>query len=226
MRLTYFGHSAFLVEFNGKRLLFDPYISANELAKDIDIHSIKADYVLLSHGHGDHVLDAESIARSNQAPIVSSYEIVSWYEQKGLKGHPMNLGGSWVFPFGTVKYVPAVHSSVLPDGTYGGNPGGFVIWDENFCFYYAGDTALTFDLQLLPRICPPIQLAILPVGDNFTMGYADAILASDFIQCNQVLGVHYDTFGYIRLDHQEAIKAFKDRGKELILLPIGGSREW
>lgn len=223
MKITNYGQSAFLVETKGKKLLFDPFISPNPLAKDIDIDAIEADYILLSHGHTDHVLDAESIGKRTGAVIISNFEVVSWYGEKGMKGHPMNHGGKFNFDFGTVKYVNAIHSSVLPDGTYGGNPGGFVIWNEEACFYFAGDTALTMDMKLIPMTCPSLDFAILPIGDNFTMGHEDAVIASDFIACNKVIGCHYDTFGYIKIDHSEAQKSFADKGKELVLLPIGES---
>lgn len=234
MKLTYFGQSSFGMETMGKQLVFDPFISPNELAKDIDVNSVKADYILVSHGHGDHVADVRTIAKNNGAKIISNYEIVSFFGQEEvdgepmkLDGHPMNLGGKWTFDFGTVKYVNAVHSSVLPDkkGTYGGNPGGFVIWNEEHCFYFAGDTALTWDMKLIPMTCPKLDFAILPIGDNFTMGYEDAVIASEFIECDKIIGCHYDTFGYIKIDHAAAKKAFADKGKELILLPIGSSIE-
>lgn len=223
MKLTYFGHSAFQVIKGGKSIVFDPFISSNPLATAIHVDDIKADYILLSHGHGDHVADAETIAKKNGATIVSNYEIVSWYETKGINGHPMNHGGKWKFDFGTVKYVNAVHSSVLPDGTYGGNPGGFVVWNEEKCFYFAGDTALTWDMKLIPMTCPTLDFAILPIGDNFTMGYEDAVYAAQFIQCDKIIACHYDTFGYIKTDHEAALNEFKNAGKELILLQPGQS---
>ncbi len=221
MKLTYFGHSCFLIEFGGKKLLFDPFISPNELAKDIDINSIEADYILLSHGHEDHVADAETIAKRTGATIIATFEIVTWYGKKGLKGHPMNTGGKWKFDFGTVKMVSAVHSSVLPDGTYAANPVGFVISNDENAFYFAGDTALTWDMKLIPMTCPKLDLAILSIGDNFTMGYEDAIIASDFIECNKIIGCHFDTFGYVKVDHEVAKTAFEAKGKELMLPVIG-----
>ncbi|MEM9849161.1 MAG: metal-dependent hydrolase [Bacteroidota bacterium] len=221
MALTYYGHSCFGLEFGGKKLLFDPFISPNELAKDIDIAKIEADYILISHGHVDHVADAETIAKRTGAKIISNYEIVSWFGAKDIKGHPMNHGGKTNFDFGTVKYVYAVHSSVLPDGTYGGNAGGFVIWNEDQCFYFAGDTALTTDMKLIPMTCPKLDFSIFPIGDNFTMGYEDAVFASDFIECDTIVGCHYDTFGYIKIDHEAAQKAFTSKGKKLLLPTIG-----
>lgn len=221
MKITYFGHSCVEVITGGKKLLFDPFISQNPLAKSVNITSFNPDFILLSHGHGDHVQDAVQIAKSSESTFISCFELVSWVEEKGLKGHPMNIGGKWKFDFGTVKLVQAVHSSKLPDGQYGGPEAGFVIWNEEDCFYFAGDTALTMDMQLIPMICPPLQVALLPIGDNFTMGYEDAVVAADFIQCETVIGIHYDTFGYITIDKQAARKAFESVGKELILLDIG-----
>ncbi len=221
MKVTYFGHAAFHLEMNGKHLVFDPFISPNPKASAIDLANIQADYLLLSHGHGDHVADAEQIGKRCGATVVSSFEVVSWFEGKGIKGHPMNLGGKWKFDFGMVKYVNAVHSSVLPDGTYGGNPGGFVVWDADCCFYFAGDTALTTDMQIIPLTCPKLDFAILPVGDNFTMGYEDAAIAADWIACDTIIGCHFDTFPYIEIDHEAAKKVFAARGKRLILPAIG-----
>ena len=222
MNLTYYGHACFGVNVGGKNLLFDPFIRYNELAKNIDINIVPADYILISHGHEDHVADAIEIAGRTGATIVSNYEVVSWFQAKGVKkGHPMNHGGKWKFDFGTVKYVSAIHSSVLPDGAYGGNPGGFVVETGEGNFYYSGDTALNMDMQLIPMTCGKLNVALLPIGDNFTMGIDDAIIASDFVKCDKIIGVHYDTFGYIKIDHESAIKRFKDKGKELLLLNIG-----
>jgi L-ascorbate metabolism protein UlaG (beta-lactamase superfamily) len=223
MKITYYGHACFGVEMNGKNLLFDPFISGNELAKHIDIDKIPADYILVSHGHGDHVAEVERIGKRTGAVVISNFEIVSWFGEKELDGHPMNHGGKWKFDFGTVKYVNAIHSSVLPDGTYGGNPGGFVIWDDSNCFYFAGDTALTMDMKLIPMLCPKLDFAILPIGDNFTMDFKEAAVAADFIECKKIVACHYDTFGYIEIDKDAAKKAFADTGKELILQPIGES---
>jgi len=223
MKLTYFGHSCFLVDFSGTKLLFDPFITPNELAKDIDVSAIEADYILLSHGHADHVADTIQLAEQTGAKVISNYEIIMWLGREGIdNGHPMNHGGAFNFDFGQVRYVNAVHSSALDDGTYLGNPGGFIISNNQHRFYYAGDTALTMDMQLLPRY-GKLDFAILPIGDNFTMGVDDAITACDFIKCDKVFGVHYDTFGYIEIDHKEATEKFKQAGKELVLAEIGST---
>ena len=224
MNITYYGHSAFNVELNGKNLVFDPFISPNELAAGIDVNSIKADYVLVSHGHEDHVADVEAIAKANNATVVSNFEIVTWFGAKGLTGHPMNTGGQWQFDFGTVKCVNAVHSSVLPDGTYAGNPMGFVVTAGDECLYYAGDTALTLDMKLIAER-HKLTVAMLPMGDNFTMGIDDAVDAAKFVGASKVIGMHYDTFGYVKLDHEAAKKAFAAAGIELLLMEIGGTVE-
>jgi L-ascorbate metabolism protein UlaG (beta-lactamase superfamily) len=223
MKLTFYGQNCFLIELNGYKLLMDPSISYLPNTQHIDISSIEANFILLTHGHGDHVMDAESIARRCDATIISNFEIVSWYQEKGLKGHPMNHGGKWKFPFGTVKYVNAVHSSVLPDGTYGGNPGGFVIYDGKESAYFAGDTALTFDMKLIPMTCPALDFAILPIGDNFTMGIEDANIAADFLQCKEIVGCHFDTFPYIEINKNNAIQYTEKKGNRLHILEIGQS---
>lgn len=221
MKIKYLGHATVQLESNGKTLLVDPFISGNPLAVGIDINLLKADYILITHGHQDHVLDVEPIAKRTGATLISNFEIISWFEKRGLTGHPMNHGGKFSFDFGTVKYVNAVHSSVLPDGANGGNPGGFVIWNEDKSIYIAGDTALTQDMAWIPKTCPKLDLAILPIGDNFTMGYEDAIHASELLQCPNIMGYHYNTFPPIKIDTQKAINAFHSANKKLILLPIG-----
>jgi len=222
MKITFLGHATLLIEISNKKILVDPFITANPLANNIDINDLKVDYIFVTHGHQDHVLDVEQVAKNNpEALLVSNFEIVSWFQAKGIKGHPMNHGGKYDFDFGTAKYVNAVHSSVLPDGSYGGNSGGFVLYNETNTIYIAGDTALTMDLKLIPMTCPNLDIAVLPIGDNFTMGYEDALIASDFIACDKIIGYHYDTFPPIQIDKRKATEAFENKGKELILLDIG-----
>jgi L-ascorbate metabolism protein UlaG (beta-lactamase superfamily) len=221
MKITYYGHSCFSLEINGKHLLFDPFISPNEFAKDIDVNAIKADYILISHGHEDHISDAVSIAKRTGATVISNWEIVQWLQKQGVSNaHPMNIGGHWFFDFGKVKCVTAVHSSSLPDGTYGGNPMGFLLETESGNAYYAGDTALTLDMKLIGDY-KKIDLAFLPLGNNFTMGIDNAIIAAQFIRCDAIIGMHYDTFGYIKIDHEEASQKFNAAGKKLLLMEIG-----
>ena len=225
MKFTYYGHGCFAIETKGKKLLFDPFITPNEKAKHIDIEAIEADYILISHGHQDHMADAEPIAKRTGATIISNYEVTMWFGNKELNIYPMNHGGKKSFDFGTVKLVNAVHSSVLPDGTYGGNPVGFVIWNDEGCFYYAADTALTWDMKLIPLTCPKVDFSIMPIGDNFTMGYEDAALAAEFVECKTVIGCHYDTFGFIEIDTAQAKLAFQAKTIDLKLPAIGDSIE-
>ena len=222
MRLTYYGHSCFLLETGGRRILIDPFVSGNPLAAGIDVNSLRCDYIFPTHGHSDHVADLETVAHNNpDALIVGIWEIYAHYNAKGLRTHPMNKGGWWNFDFGRVKMVNAVHSSSFPDGSYAGEPAGFVVHTSEGTFYVSGDTALTRDMELIPMTCPPLDLAILPVGSNFTMDYHDALLASDFIHCSTIVGCHFDSFGYIKIDHAAAQAAFAAKGKELILMEIG-----
>lgn len=221
MKFTFYGHSCFLIETQGKKLLFDPFITGNELAKDVDVNSIEADYILVSHGHGDHVGDLVSIAKRTGATIIGMYEVAGWAEKQGCeKTLGMNFGPANM-EFGELRMVPAMHSSGLPDGSYGGNPGGFIIKNSEGNFYFSGDTCLTMDMQLIPKYYAKLDFAILPIGGHFTMNVADAVIAADFIECSKILGVHFDTFGYIKIDHDNAKDAFKKAGKELILPEIG-----
>lgn len=225
MLVTYYGHSCFLVEINGKKLLFDPFIKGNPLAKDIDTTKIVADYILVSHGHEDHTADLVELALQTGAKVISAFEIHTWLQGKGIKNtHPMNTGGHWIFDFGKVKCVKAEHSSSLPDGTYGGNPMGYLIESPVGNFYYAGDTALHTDMKLIGDY-KRMNFAFLPLGNNFTMGIDNAVIASDFIQCDRIIGMHYDTFEMIRIDQNEAIRKFDLAGKQLLLQKIGETVE-
>jgi L-ascorbate metabolism protein UlaG (beta-lactamase superfamily) len=226
MKVTYYGHACFAAQIAGKSLLFDPFITGNELAKAIDVKAVPADYILISHGHGDHVGDAADIARRTGATIVSNYEVAVWFGKQGLTNtHPLNHGGSWRFDFGRVKLVNAIHSSSLPDGTYGGNPGGFVVESEEGNFYYCGDTALTMDMKLIGE-STRLAFAALCIGDNFTMGVEDAIKAADFVRCGEVLGLHYNTFPPIKVDTSAAVARFKAAHKNLHLLLPGESHSF
>lgn len=223
MQFTYYGHSCFLVEVQNKKILFDPFISGNPLpeARKINIHKIEADYIFVSHGHSDHILDCVEIAQRTNAKVVANAEIHGWLQNQGItNAHPMNTGGSWSFDFGTVKCVVAQHSSGLPDGDYGGNPMGFLFTTKEGNFYYSGDTALTLDMQLIPSWIK-LDFAILPIGSNFTMDIADAVIAAGFVKTNKVIGVHYNTFGLIKIDMNDAVKKFADAGKTLLLPAIG-----
>jgi L-ascorbate metabolism protein UlaG (beta-lactamase superfamily) len=226
MKVTYYGHSCFAVEAGGSTLLFDPFISDNPLAREVDTDRVPADYILISHGHDDHMADAVRIARRTRGTIISNFELVEWFARQGLtRGHALNHGGGFNFPFGRVKFVTAIHSSSFPDGSYAGNPGGFVVETAQGNFYYSGDTALTLDMKLVGDSVR-LSFAVLCIGDNFTMGIDDAIKASEFVRCDEILGVHYDTFPPIRIDREAALRKFQAAGKNLRLLIPGESREF
>lgn len=225
MEITFLGHSSLQIKVGGKLLLVDPFISGNEKAMGIvDINDLSPDYILVTHAHQDHILDVEEIAKRSKAVVISNFEIATHYENKGISMHPMNHGGNWSFDFGDLKFVNAIHTSSFPDGSYGGQPGGFVLTSGKKQVYIAGDTALTMDMKLIPMFAT-LDLAILPIGDNFTMGINDAVIAADFVDCNKILGYHFDTFGFIEIDHQKAKQTFADAGKELVLLKIGEKLE-
>lgn len=222
MKITFLGHACLQIELQDSTLIIDPFISGNPKNNTIQLSDLKADYILITHAHQDHTLDVEALANQTGATLISNYEIITHYGAKGIQGHPMNHGGSYGFDFGELKYVNAIHSSSFADGSYGGQPGGFILTTEGKSIYIAGDTALTYDMKLFGSAFD-LSLAILPIGDNFTMGYADALKASQFLNCNRVLGYHFDTFGYIEIDHEEAVNYFLDHGSSLELLEIGES---
>lgn len=223
MKITYYGHSCLGVAVSGTNLLFDPFVTPNELASGIDLDSIPADYLLITHAHFDHLADVEAVARRTGATLISNPEIATYYGNRNFeKVTGMNHGGSVRFDFGKVKYVNAVHSSSFPDGTYGGNPGGFVVETTEGNFYVSGDTALTYDMKLIGETLS-LDWAALCLGDCYTMGVEDAIRAADFVNVQDVIGVHYDTFPPIRIDHAKAAERFREYGKTLHLVGIGES---
>ena len=222
MEITFYGHSCVAIKTGETHLLIDPFISENPLAKGLNIGDIKADYILITNAHQDHTMDVEAIAKRTKAKVISNFEIVEYYYGLDIDGHPMNLGGAWEFPFGTLKMVPALHSSTFPDGKSGGMAAGFILKTNEKNIYISGSTTLHLDMQLIP-VRFKLDLAILPIGGNFTMDVEDAVMESDFVKCNKVLGVNYDTFNLIKIDHEAAKRSFKAKGKELILLEIGKS---
>ncbi len=220
MNITFYGHASFGIEVNGKHVLVDPFISANPKASDIDINQLKVDYILITHAHQDHVLDVEVIAKRTGATIISNYEIVNHFVAKELKGYHLNHGGSFCCEEFSTKYVNAIHTSSFSDGSYGGQPGGFVLSANDTSIYIAGDTCAHFDMKLIPMFTK-LNAAILPIGDTFTMGIDEAIVASDFVECNTIIGCHFNTFPPIEIDTVEAKNKFNAKSKELILLEIG-----
>ncbi|MEX2044980.1 MAG: metal-dependent hydrolase [Opitutus sp.] len=200
MRLTYHGHSCFLVETASARLIIDPYLNDNPAAR-IKAADIQCDFILLSHGHEDHSGDALEISKRCGAPIIANYEISEYFAAKGAKTHGMNPGGGHDFPFGRVKLTIAHHTSSLNAGlnpVYMGVPCGLIVQADGRTLYHAGDTALFMDMQLIGRI--GLDAALLPIGDNFTMGPDDALTALEFLKPKIAVPIHYNTWPPIAQD--------------------------
>ncbi|MBK0404755.1 metal-dependent hydrolase [Adhaeribacter sp. BT258] len=221
MELTYYGHSCFLLKTGDTGILFDPFISQNPLAKDIDLKSIKADFILLSHAHGDHLADAAALANQNNAKIVAQPEITGWYAKQGItEAIEMNIGGTVKLHSATAKMVVAIHSSSLPDGTYGGHPAGYVVQAEGKTVYFAGDTALTYDMKIIGEQFA-IDYALLPVGGHYTMDASDAMVAAHWVKAKNVIAMHFDTFPPIKVEKETVSETAKKSGKALQFMEIG-----
>ncbi len=203
MKLTFLGHSGWLVDSNAQQVAIDPFLTGNPVATQ-RAEELSPSYILLSHAHGDHYGDTEGIANRTGTTVVASFEVVSHLEKKGVSGHAMNIGRSHTFPFGKVTYTPAWHSNSLPDGTYAGMPSGIVLAAEGKRLYHAGDTALFGDMALIGK--KALDVALLPIGDNYTMGPEDALEAVKLLRPKVVIPIHYNTFELIRQDAQ-AFKA-------------------
>lgn len=223
MKFTYYGHSCFCVEAGGKQLLFDPFISGNEHAKHIDIDRIPADYIFVSHGHFDHMLDVTRIAGRTGAKVLGGWELYNHFIDQGISNsHPINPGGIFEADFGSVKAVSAVHSSSFSDGRYAGVAQGFIVKTGDGNFYYSGDTTITMDMAYIPKWAA-LNFAILPIGGSLTMGVEDAMAVAGLVEVKDVIGVHYDTFGFIKIDREETSLAFEKAGLRVHLPPIGAS---
>jgi L-ascorbate metabolism protein UlaG (beta-lactamase superfamily) len=198
IKVTWYSHACFLIDTGDSKLLVDPFLSGNPLAP-LAADTVAADYILVSHGHGDHVGDTVSIAKRTGATVISNFEIQNWLVAQGVeKAHPQHIGGGFDYPWGRVKLTHALHGSALPDGSYGGNPCGFLFYIKGRKIYHACDTGLFYDMKLIGE--EGIDLAILPIGDNFTMGPDDALRAVKLIEPSQVVPIHYNTFDIIKQD--------------------------
>ena len=222
-KLTYHGHSCFSVEGAGNTIWLDPFLGGNPQA-DIGPDDVtKADYILVSHGHGDHLGDAVAISRQTGATIISNNEIATYCEGEGVNAHGLHIGGGYQFPFGRVKMTIAHHGSTLPDGGYGGNPGGFLLDVAEKRIYHAGDTGLFYDMKLLGEE-KPIDVALLPIGDNYTMGPDDALRAVQLLTPRLVVPMHYGTFDVIQQDPGAFAKRVKQiTGIDVVVMSPGES---
>lgn len=223
-KATFLGHSAFYLEGKKGRIIIDPFISGNPTAK-VKPQDIKVDFVLLSHGHGDHIGDALEIAKANRATIVAPFELANYCANKRASVHAMHIGGAHQFPFGRVKLTIAHHGSAAPDGTYVGNPCGFLVTMDGKTLYHTGDTGLFYDMKLIGEL-NTIDLALLPIGDNFTMGIDDAAKAVEFLKPKMAIPMHYRTFEVINVDPDEFVKKVKALGFNGQVLAIGSSYDF
>ncbi len=221
-KVTWIGHATLGLDTAGYQLLVDPYIRGNPNAK-ADADTIEADYILVTHGHGDHLGDSIEISKRTGAMVISNAEISGWLQKKGVKTHGQHLGGGFTHPFGYLKLTLALHGSGLPDGTYGGNPAGFLLTtNDGEKIYMAGDTGLFGDMRLIGE--EGITLAVLPIGDNYTMGPDDALRAVKMLSPKHVIPIHYNTFDLIAQDaHAWADKVEKETDALVHVLEPGES---
>lgn len=222
MKAIYYGHSCVRLQGADFDILFDPFISPNSLASHIDISQIKPKHILLSHAHEDHVADMAAIQKQSDAQVLSVVETAAWVARQGVasdKVLEMNLGGTLKTNFGSVKMVYALHTNSTPDGQYGGHPVGYLLNIHGKRLYFAGDTALTMEMKLLESV--DLDWAFLPIGGHYTMDVEDAVRAAQWIDCNHIFGIHYNTFPPIQIDEEKAIKHFDDAGLQLYLPKIG-----
>lgn len=220
IKIQYIGHAAFALDFDGVKVLIDPYLTGNPLAP-IKPEQAEADYILVTHGHSDHMGDTVAIAKRTGALAVSNAEISGWLAGKGIKTQGQHIGGGHAYPFGYLKLTNALHGSSLPDGSYGGNPAGLLITaKDGKKLYFAGDTGLFGDMRLIGE--EGIDFAALPIGDNYTMGPEDALRAVKLLNPRVVMPMHYDTFDLIKQDAQAwADRVAKETGAKALILKPG-----
>ncbi len=223
MKIIYHGHSFVQLENSKHSILIDPFVSGNPATKT-KVEDLKCDYIVLTHGHGDHISDAIEIAKRNKATIITSFEIANYAGNQKVNAHPLGIGGGFNFPFGRVKLTIAHHSSSFPDGTYAGNPAGALITIDGKTIYHAGDTGLFYDMKLIGEM-HKIDVAFLPIGDNFTMGIDDAVKAAEFINAGITVPIHYNTFDIINANPEDFKKKVESIGKKCTIIRIAESIE-
>lgn len=225
IKLTYHGHACFHIESNGHKLLIDPFITGNPVAK-IKPEELKCNYILLTHGHNDHFGDTVEIAKRNDATVIATFELATFCERQGLKVHGMHIGGGHDFDFGRVKLTIAHHGSAYIGDTiqYTGNPCGYVLTLGKKNVYHSGDTGLFLDMQLIGKR-NKIDLALLPIGDNYTMDIDDAVQAAKFLKPKMVIPMHYKTWELIDQDPNLFAKKLKGTGIKVKILNFGESFE-
>lgn len=221
---TFFGHSCFFLEDGENRLIIDPFITGNPQAI-VKPEEVNVNYILLTHAHGDHLGDAVDISKRNKALIIAPFELANYCQDQGCEVHPMHIGGAHNFPFGRVKLTIAHHGSALPDGGYGGNPCGFLVTMNGKTFFHSGDTGLFYDMKLIGEM-NDIELAVLPIGDNFTMGIDDAVKAVEFLKPKSVIPMHFKTFDVIDVDPEEFVRRVVDMEVNSVVLKVGESFEY
>ena len=223
VKITYHGHSAFEIKSDKFNLLIDPFFNGNKHAK-IKPENVKADFIILTHAHGDHLGDSFEIAKKNNATIIAVNELANYVADKGCKAHNMHIGGGFNFPFGRVKFTIAHHGSSSPEGSYMGEPAGVVISTGGKNIYHSGDTGLFLDMKLIGEITP-LDAAMVPIGDNFTMGIDDAVKAIEFLNPRLAIPMHYNTFGVIEANPDEFRRKVESIGKKCTVIPFGSSIE-